>query len=70
VQGIEQAAEALQLSLQATSGHVQIFTREELVKARADTAAVDKMFVDTQSGCSADSRSCRPIAVRSPLRDA
>jgi hypothetical protein len=52
-QGIEralgQAAEALKLSIQEASGRAGKFSSEDLAKARADMAAVEKMYVDTLS---------------------
>ena len=53
LQGIEralaQAAEAMKLSIQEAGGRVGTFSSEELAKARADLAAVEKMFVETLS---------------------
>ena len=46
---LAQAAEALKLSIQEASGRAGKFASEDLAKARADMAAVEKMFVDTLS---------------------
>jgi len=47
--GSMQAAEALKLSIQEASGRAGKFSSEDLAKARADMAAVEKMYVDTLS---------------------
>lgn len=46
---LAQAAEALKLSIQEASGRAGKFSSADLAKARADMAAVERMFVDTLS---------------------
>lgn len=45
-QALAQAAQALKLSLEEAGGRAEKFSREDLAKARADLAGVEKMFVD------------------------
>lgn len=51
VQGVDQAlahaAEALKLSLQEAGSRAEKFSREDLARARANLADLEKMFVDT-----------------------
>jgi hypothetical protein len=49
-QALAKAAEAVKLSLQEAGSRMEKFSSEDLAKARADLADMEKMFVDTLSG--------------------
>ena len=67
---LAQAAEALKLSIQEASGRAGKFSSEDLAKARADMAAVEKMFVDTLSEAAQAARGAAKATLQDLARHA